>query len=136
MGGIYRRDVQRLPPKMTLLPQFMKSAATNLRLTPRERDGIRAAVHKACGETGAVWRRVVLFGSRTDPNRRGGDIDLLVELEPARPADTFLLNQRRRLALEDELGEQRIDLILDDGNVDCAFPTLARETGVELWSNT
>ena len=55
----------------------MKTAATNLRLTPRERDGIRAAVQKACGETGAVWRRVLVFGSRTDPNRRGGDIDLL-----------------------------------------------------------
>ena len=114
----------------------MKTAATNLRLTPRERDGIRAAVHKACGETGAVWRRVVVFGSRTDPNRRGGDIDLLVELEPARPADTFRLNQRLRMALEDELGEQRIDLVLDDGNADSVFPTLARETGVELWSNT
>jgi predicted nucleotidyltransferase len=113
----------------------MKTAATNLRLTPRERDGIRSAVHKACEETGAVWRRVVVFGSRTDPNRRGGDIDLLIELEPARPADTFRLNQRLRLALEDELGEQRIDLVLDDGNADSVFPTLARETGVELWSN-
>jgi len=123
-------------PKTTVLPPPMKTAATNLRLTPRERDGIRSAVQKACGETGAVWRRVVVFGSRTDPNRRGGDIDLLVELEPARLADTFRLNQRLRLALEDELGEQRIDLVLDDGNVDSAFPTLARETGVELWSNT
>jgi len=40
------------------------------------------------------------------------------------------------MALEDELGEQRIDLVLDDGNADSVFPTLARETGVELWSNT
>ena len=78
----------------------------------------------------------MVFGSRTDPNRRGGDIDLLVELEPARPTDTFRLNQRLRLALEDELGEQRIDLVLDDGTADSVFPTLARETGVELWSNT
>jgi len=77
----------------------------------------------------------VVFGSRTDPNRGGGDIDLLIELEPASPADTFRLNQRLRLALEDELGEQRIDLVLDDGNADSVFPTLARETGVELWSN-
>ena len=135
MGGVYRRDVQRLALKTTTLPTPMKTAATNLRLTPRERDGIRAAVQKACGKMGAVWRRVVVFGSRTDPNRRGGDIDLLIELEPAKPTDTFRLTQRLRLALEDELGEQRIDLVLDDGNVDSAFPTLARETGVELWSN-
>ena len=136
MRLVCRRFVQRLPPENDSSSAAMKTAATNLRLTPRERDGIRTAVQKACGETGAVWRRVLVFGSRTDPNRRGGDIDLLVELEPARPADTFRLNQRLRLALEDELGEQRIDLVLDDGNADSVFPTLARETGVELWSNT
>jgi uncharacterized protein len=114
----------------------MKTAVANIRLTPRERDGIRAAVQRACGETGAVWRRVVVFGSRTDPDRRGGDIDLLIELKPGGMADAFRLNQRLRLAIEDELGEQRVDLVLDDGNPESVFPTLARETGVELWSNT
>lgn len=117
-------------------PQPMKTVTTSVRLTPRESEGIRSAVAKACGETGAVWRRIVVFGSRADPNRLGGDIDLLIELEPGTLRDSFRLAQRLRLALEDEIGEQHVDLVLDDGNADTAFPAIARETGVELWSNT
>jgi predicted nucleotidyltransferase len=114
----------------------MKTAVTAVRLTPRECEGIRSAVAKACGETGAVWRRIVVFGSRADQNRLGGDIDLLIELEPGTLPDSFRLAQRLRLALEDEIGEQHVDLVLDDGNADDVFPAIARETGVELWSNT
>ena len=114
----------------------MKTVATTVRLTPRECEGIRFAVATACEETGAVWRRIVVFGSRADPTRRGGDIDLLIELEPGTLCDSFRLAQRLRLALEDEIGEQHVDLVLDDGNADTAFPAIARETGVELWSNT
>lgn len=113
----------------------MASVATNLRLTQGERDGIRRAVARASGEVGCVWRRIVLFGSRTDPARRGGDIDLLVELDPKRPADVFRLTQRLRLALEDEIGAQHVDLVVDGGSRTNAFSSLARETGVELWSN-
>lgn len=77
----------------------------------------------------------MLFGSRTDPTGHGGDIDLLIELTPDRTRDIYLLTQRLRLALEDEIGEQRIDLVIDDGRVAVPFAALARETGVELWSN-
>lgn len=82
-----------------------------------------------------MWRRVVLFGSRTDPHGLGGDIDLLVELEPGRAVDVYRLKQRLQLALEDEIGEQRVDLVLDDGRATEPFPGLAREKGVELWSS-
>jgi hypothetical protein len=34
------------------------------------------------------------------------------------------------------LGEQRVDLVLDDGRGDGVFPDIARHRGVELWSNT
>ena len=40
------------------------------------------------------------------------------------------------MKLEDELGEQRVDLVLDDGQGDRVFPDIARHRGVELWSNT
>ena len=114
----------------------MLTAASDLRLMPCERDGIRRAITRACAEAGAHWRRIVLFGSRTNPRGRGGDIDLLIELDPRHPVDTFRLTQRLRLALEDELGEQRVDLVLDDGRGDGVFPDIARHRGVELWSNT
>jgi predicted nucleotidyltransferase len=113
----------------------MASCAANLRLTQAEREGIRRAVARACDETGSVWRRIVLFGSRAIPTRRGGDIDLLIELDARYPADVYRLTQRLRLSLEDEIGAQHVDLVVDDGAGSSAFPSLARERGVELWSN-
>ncbi len=114
----------------------MTPAISDNRLTPTEREAIRLAVAKACEETGTVWRRIVLFGSRTDPNRRGGDIDLLVELDPRAPADVYRVAARLRIDLEDMIGEQRVDLVIDDGRSTSSFPELARKQGVELWSNT
>jgi len=78
----------------------------------------------------------VLFGSRTDQTRRGGDIDLLIELDPNHAADVHRLTQRLRLALEDEIGAQHVDLVVDDGVGTGVFPSLAREQGVELGSNS
>lgn len=57
--------------------------------------------------------RVMLFGSRTDDSRRGGDIDLLVE--PPMPLDARAQVQlRTRLAarLYRLLGERRIDILV------------------------
>jgi predicted nucleotidyltransferase len=113
----------------------MASAAANLRLTRSEQDGIRRAVARACEEIGVIWRRIVLFGSRIDPARLGGDIDLLVELDPRHPGDLYRLTRRLRIALEDEIGPQRVDLVVDDGSGTSGFPALARLTGVEMWSN-
>jgi predicted nucleotidyltransferase len=113
----------------------MESVATNLRLSPSERDGIRRAVARACEQTGTAWRRIAVFGSRTDPGRRGGDIDLLIEIDPRHPADLNRLTQRLRIALEDEIGAQRVDLVVDDGRSTGGFPAVARLQGVELWSN-
>lgn len=114
----------------------MSTTATGPRLSPHERGGIRDAVDQACNETKAVWQSIVLFGSRADPRLLGGDIDLLVTLDPAQPVDVYRFSQRLRIALEDRLGEQRIDVVVDDGHGDGIFPLLAREKGVELWSNT
>ncbi len=114
----------------------MKTSSASPRITQHDREGIRDAVVRACLETDATWQSIVLFGSRVDPRRLGGDIDLLVMLDPSQPVDVYRFTQRLRIALEDRLGEQRIDVVVDDGRGDGLFPSLARETGVELWSNT
>ena len=114
----------------------MSPATANPRLTPQERDGIRRAVVRACAETGDQWRRILLFGSRAIPHARGGDIDLLVEIEPGRLGDVHSLARRLRLALEDEIGDQHVDLVFDDGRGQDVFAAIAREQGTELWSNT
>ena len=107
-----------------------------VRLSADDQEAIRRATARACREAGVVWRRIILFGSRTDPRRRGGDIDLLLEIEAAPPVDGYRLKQRLQLALEDDLGPQRFDLVVDDGTAAGGFADLARTRGVELWSNS
>jgi predicted nucleotidyltransferase len=55
-----------------------------MRLSDFEREIVRAAVARRLGPRS----RALLFGSRVDDNRRGGDIDLLVDI-PDAPDDPF-----------------------------------------------
>ena len=69
-----------------------------------------------------------LFGSRIDDKKRGGDIDLLIV--------SSLLDKRAkrilRLAFFERFGEQKIDILLDDGHFKEPFHKLALERGVKL----
>ncbi len=101
-----------------------------MRLTEAEARAILQAVRKTCGE-GA---RVRLFGSRLDPNKRGGDIDLLVEL-PKPPEDNpWWLAARIAAAIQIALGEERkVDVILDwPGAPSHPVRDAARRTGRAL----
>jgi predicted nucleotidyltransferase len=74
-----------------------------------------------------VW----LFGSRVRDSVRGGDIDLMVvpklPLESrARAAAEFTA------ALQWRLGDQRIDVIIDDRSRPLPIAARARETGERL----
>ena len=76
-----------------------------MRLTPAEIAAIKAAARQAFGATAVVR----LFGSRVDDSRRGGDIDLHVEVDPP-----FDLHVRRHEFIERlfaRIDEQRVDVI-------------------------
>ena len=51
---------------------------------------------------------IYLYGSRTDPNARGGDIDLLVISDKLSFHDKISL----LVAIKDRIGDQRIDLMI------------------------
>lgn len=79
-----------------------------MRLTAQERLQIAQATALVL-PTGS---RVCLFGSRTDDQRRGGDIDLLVETPSALDAPRQVaLRTRFAAELYRRLGERRIDLL-------------------------
>jgi nitrite reductase/ring-hydroxylating ferredoxin subunit len=96
-----------------------------MRLTPHEREVILRLGLRHFG------RLPRLFGSRLNEDRRGGDIDLLIatDLPPGQAA-------RRRIdLLADlwlELGERKIDIVLDDGSAPAPIVERARREGVEL----
>jgi len=55
--------------------------------------------------------QIYLFGSRVDDAKKGGDIDLLVVSETLNKKDLRLI----RIEFFKHFGEQKIDIVLDDG---------------------
>lgn len=90
-----------------------------------------AAIKQSAAEIFGPGASVRLFGSRVDDARRGGDIDLLLEVDPA--LATFRNECAFRRLLEDRIGEQKIDIVLHRRGCPLApIAEIARETGVAL----
>jgi len=78
---------------------------------------------------------VYLFGSRADAAQRGGDLDLLI-VSPAAAQHAYELSKTLRITIQDELGEQKVDIIISPGaqaGAQSAFVRLAVLQGVPLW---
>lgn len=99
-----------------------------MRLTPAQVQSIKQAAHAVLGEDA----RVILFGSRADDSRRGGDIDLLFETGQRVAQRSQTLNALY-VALIRRLGERKLDILLKDAATpDAPVLRVARETGVLL----
>lgn len=97
-----------------------------MRLSPSQVETIKRMVRAACGQRA----RVRLFGSQVDDRRRGGDIDLLVEVEGGLDLDTELRLQRE---LSEALDDRKVDLVVHDpGRPPQPIVRIAPETGVIL----
>lgn len=96
-----------------------------MRLTTHEIESIKKAFFEVF-QDGSIY----LFGSRTDDNERGGDIDLY--LCPAYSAD----NEMKRkiefiIKLEEYIGEQKIDVVISKDK-NRVIEQEALRTGVKL----
>ncbi len=81
-------------------------------LTQQEQQTIKTCIHHYDPQA-----RVLLFGSRIDADKKGGDIDLLII--SAKLGFTDKLNVLADL--HQQLGDQKIDILLDkDGSGDFA----------------
>jgi predicted nucleotidyltransferase len=71
---------------------------------------------------------VYLFGSRTDNSAKGGDIDLMVL------SDSIDLKSKTRIlwGLYENIGLQKIDLLINSFNDDSPFVQLIKKEGVIL----
>lgn len=100
-----------------------------MRLTTAQQATLKSTVIRFFGNGASV----TVFGSRTDDARRGGDIDIMVQPSTAvSAADLFTLKIKALAALQKELGERKIDLIVRYPG-DCrTIVTQALQTGVKL----
>lgn len=100
-----------------------------MRLTEQQQEIIKQVLLKHFGK-GSELR---LFGSRTDDNARGGDIDLYIEPELRAADDIVEARLNALVELHLALGEQKIDLVINrkSGTV-LPIYKIAKETGIRL----
>lgn len=108
--------------------QRVKTVFPEPRLTPQEILSIKATAENVFGK-GTVAR---LFGSRTNPSARGGDIDLLIEVD--NPAKTDFEHEARfRSGLEKLIGERKIDVQLHSAGQEMTpMKTIALSSSIVL----
>jgi predicted nucleotidyltransferase len=94
----------------------------DMRLDDKERQAIVSSV-KAFDPDAEVY----LFGSRVDPKKRGGDIDLLILSQVLTNSDKLAILGR----IFEKIEEQKIDLVIAKTSSD-PFVRLALKTGVKL----
>ena len=72
--------------------------------------------------------KLYLFGSRLYDNKKGGDIDLLIV------SKTFTKKLLRKLRIEffKYFGEQKLDIIVDDGSFSNPFHKIAYQKAIQL----
>lgn len=102
----------------------------NIRLSPQEVEAIYTAFRRFFGPEDHLW----LFGSRVNPNARGGDIDLYIET--TLPDASTVVDQKIAFVgeLYQKIGEQKIDVVLHLLTSDFHLPIydIARQEGVQL----
>ena len=97
-----------------------------MRLTPYQ----QTIIKKLTAEIFGSDARLMLFGSRVDDTKKGGDIDLYIETQDSK---TVLDKKIKFLtALNFALGEQKIDLVVNNFTKEKAIYEIAKQTGIEL----
>jgi len=96
-----------------------------IRLSEKEIEIIKRSAEEIFGK----GTRVYLFGSRTDPSKRGGDIDLYIK--PQIKENLFEKRIKFIIKLWEMLGEQKIDVILEK-DPEREIEKIALKEGIEL----
>ncbi len=99
-----------------------------MRLTPEQVQAIRHAATATFGPGTPVW----VFGSRADDSKKGGDIDLLVCPPAEAAARPFALKVQMLAMLERQLGERKIDVVIEQPGDSRPIVLVAHATGVQI----
>lgn len=106
---------------MTVLDQ-------KLRLTPKDVQSIIESFKESFHEGDHVW----LFGSRVDLKKRGGDIDLYIEVQGYDVERVYKSRSQFWRLLQERLGAQKIDIVINNPKQNLLIYQVARAEGVCL----
>ncbi|MDH7604646.1 MAG: nucleotidyltransferase domain-containing protein [Melioribacter sp.] len=97
-----------------------------MRLKKENIEIIKTLAKKYFGEDAKVY----LFGSRIDDNKKGGDIDLYIETDVK---DNIIEKKIKLIGeLHKELGEQKIDIVINNFTHNKIIYQIAKEEGIPL----
>jgi len=83
-----------------------------MRVNSNDIKAIKDVAKVVFGETATIR----LFGSRTDDQKKGGDIDLLIQYNQAiSRIEIYQLKITFLMQLKKIIGDQKIDVLIDDG---------------------
>ena len=83
-----------------------------MRIDSNNIKAIKEVTKTVFGDTATIR----LFGSRTDDNKKGGDIDLLIQCSRSiSRMELYQLKIRFLVQLKKIIGDQKIDVIIDHG---------------------
>ncbi|MBL0686613.1 MAG: nucleotidyltransferase domain-containing protein [Sulfurospirillum sp.] len=94
-----------------------------MRLLKKEVLVLKKKLHSLSSEA-----KIYLFGSRVDDNKKGGDIDLLIVSKQLTKKELRYL----RIDFFNHFGEQKMDILLDDGSFDDIFNKLIFQKAILL----
>jgi len=97
-----------------------------VRLSEYQREAIKTSAAKHFGNT----VRVFLFGSRVDDNKKGGDIDIYIETDLIEAI--FDKKIKMLVELQKELGERKIDIVINNFKLHSTIFEVARNEGIML----
>lgn len=100
-----------------------------MRISEEDKQAIVSEFKKSFGSDDRLW----LFGSRVDDAKKGGDIDLYVQTHL--PGEVASRQEGKfRDGMYDQIGEQRIDVVLHLVDTDFHIPIydIAKQEGIRL----
>jgi len=100
-----------------------------MRLSQSEIDAIKKVAKMVFGENTTT----LLFGSRIDDNKRGGDIDLYIKYNPTRQDENqYQLKIKFLVQIKKIIGDQKIDVLLDTGKQSNNIFKSIKKHGIQL----
>jgi len=97
-----------------------------MRLSEYQINLIKDLSHRFFGKNAKVY----LFGSRTDDNKKGGDIDIYIETDAKE--NVFDRKIEMLVELEKNLGQRKIDLVINNFGNHLPIYEVAKKEGILL----